>query len=177
MVAAGDSDAVTGHIGDLMDQAGLSAHAGRTPAEIAARLIEKSALERVRLSSGQWSALRTFLSIHQPLESATETLLAFASENGIALDGAVERFQARADAIAANGLGLTEINYDAAFGRPLDYYTGLVFGIVSASSGKALAGGGRYDRLLTMLGAQSPIPGVGFSVWLDRIAAERGGSA
>ncbi len=30
-------------------------------------------------------------------------------------------------------------------------------------------------RLLTMLGAERPIPGVGFSVWLDRVASLRGG--
>ena len=38
---------------------------------------------------------------------------------------------------------------------------------------RPLAGGGRYDRLLTLLGAERPIPGVGFSVWLDRIEALR----
>jgi ATP phosphoribosyltransferase regulatory subunit len=37
-----------------------------------------------------------------------------------------------------------------------------------------LAGGGRYDRLLTMLGASENIPGVGFSIWLDRLEALSG---
>ena len=69
------------------------------------------------------------------------------------------------------------IRYDAAFGRPLDYYTGLVFEISAGDGARPLAGGGRYDRLLTLLGAQTPIPGVGFSVWLDRIEALRGGPA
>ena len=59
--------------------------------------------------------------------------------------------------------------YRAAFGRPLDYYTGLVFEISLPGSPRPLVGGGRYDRLLTLLGAQQAIPGVGFSVWLDRI--------
>jgi ATP phosphoribosyltransferase regulatory subunit len=36
---------------------------------------------------------------------------------------------------------------------------------------RARAGGGRYDRLLTLLGADKPIPGVGFSLWLDRLEA------
>ncbi|TIO11841.1 MAG: ATP phosphoribosyltransferase regulatory subunit, partial [Mesorhizobium sp.] len=60
-----------------------------------------------------------------------------------------------------------------AFGRPLDYYTGLVFEIAAENGDRPLAGGGRYDRLLTLLGAKTPIPGVGFSVWLDRIEALR----
>ena len=72
---------------------------------------------------------------------------------------------------------LDAIRYDAAFGRPLDYYTGLVFEITAADAARPLAGGGRYDRLLTLLGAKTPIPGVGFSVWLDRIEQLRGGGA
>ena len=67
-----------------------------------------------------------------------------------------------------------KIRYDAAFGRPLDYYTGLVFEISEPGAARPLAGGGRYDRLLTLLGADKPIPGVGFSVWLDRIERLRG---
>ncbi|MEN0098615.1 MAG: ATP phosphoribosyltransferase regulatory subunit, partial [Brucella pseudogrignonensis] len=69
-----------------------------------------------------------------------------------------------------------DIVYDASFGRPLDYYTGLVYEIRQAGGDKdmVLAGGGRYDRLLTMLGASENIPGVGFSIWLDRLEALSG---
>jgi len=31
--------------------------------------------------------------------------------------------------------------------------------------------GGRYDGLLTRLGAKAPIPAVGFAVWIERLAA------
>ena len=37
-----------------------------------------------------------------------------------------------------------------------------------------LVAGGRYDELLTRLGAKSPIPAVGFSVWIERVAAGGG---
>jgi ATP phosphoribosyltransferase regulatory subunit len=36
-------------------------------------------------------------------------------------------------------------------------------------SPKPVAGGGRYDTLLGKLGAESPIPAVGASIWLDRL--------
>ena len=36
-----------------------------------------------------------------------------------------------------------------------------------------LAGGGRFDKLMTFLGAKERIPAVGFSLWLDRIETER----
>jgi ATP phosphoribosyltransferase regulatory subunit len=34
-----------------------------------------------------------------------------------------------------------------------------------------LVAGGRYDGLLTRLGAPAPIPAVGFAVWVERLAA------
>jgi ATP phosphoribosyltransferase regulatory subunit len=33
-----------------------------------------------------------------------------------------------------------------------------------------LVAGGRYDGLLTRLGAGAPIPAVGFSIWIDALA-------
>ena len=37
-----------------------------------------------------------------------------------------------------------------------------------------LVAGGRYDGLLTRLGARAPIPAVGFAVWIERLSAVRG---
>lgn len=173
-VADGDADGLATHVARLMEQSGLSASAGRTPQEIARRLIEKAELRSVRLSPDALGALRRFLAIRAALPEAAQALQTFAAEAGISLGAALDLFTARAAAIAANGLPAGAITYDAGFGRPLDYYTGLVFEIVADGAPRPLAGGGRYDRLLTMLGAREPIPGVGFSVWLDRIAALRG---
>ncbi|HBB36531.1 MAG: histidyl-tRNA synthetase, histidyl-tRNA synthetase [Candidatus Moranbacteria bacterium GW2011_GWC1_45_18] len=61
--------------------------------------------------------------------------------------------------------------------RGLDYYTKTVFEFMSVSeSGEekrknALGGGGRYDGLVKMLGGENT-PAVGFSLGLDRLAAE-----
>jgi ATP phosphoribosyltransferase regulatory subunit len=104
-----------------------------------------------------------------PLADAAGALKKFAAGAGLSLGAALDNFAARAEAVFAHGLPVGIIRYDAAFGRPLDYYTGLVFEISAAGSDRPLAGGGRYDRLLTLLGAWDKIPGVGFSVWLDRI--------
>ncbi len=170
----GDAEALAAHIAGEMEEAGLSASAGRTPADIARRLIEKVQLRSVRLSQEAFAALKAFLAIDAPLAEAAAVLEAFAAEAGLSLGEALDKFAARAAAIAANGLDAGAIRYDAAFGRPLDYYTGLVFEIATAGEERrVLAGGGRYDRLLTLLGARTPIPGVGFSVWLDRIEALR----
>jgi ATP phosphoribosyltransferase regulatory subunit len=172
LVARGDDERLAAHVAGLMEQAALPTTAGRIPQEIARRLIEKAELRSVRLSDEALAALKRFIAIRAPLDEAADALSAFADQAGISLGGALEAFSARAEAIRTHGLPAGAVVYDAGFGRPLDYYTGLVFEIRSGSS-LPLVGGGRYDRLLTMLGAAAPIPGVGFSVWLDRIAALR----
>jgi len=174
LVLDGDIEALAAHIEAGMDDTGLSPSAGRTPTEIARRLIEKAELRSVRLSAEAFGALKAFLAIHAPLSDAAGTLADFARSADLSLGVALEKFAARAESVAAQGLGGIDIFYDAAFGRPLDYYTGLVFEIGMPGVERPLVGGGRFDRLLTLLGAKKPIPGVGFSVWLDRIAAARG---
>jgi ATP phosphoribosyltransferase regulatory subunit len=170
----GDAEGLAAHIAGEMEEAGLSASASRTPADIARRLIEKTQLRSVRLSDEAFSALKAFLAIDVPLAGAAPALEKFAADARLSLGEALETFAARAEAIAAHDLETAAIRYDAAFGRPLDYYTGLVFEISVKGADRPLVGGGRYDRLLTLLGARTPIPGVGFSVWLDRIEALEG---
>ncbi|MBZ0163041.1 MAG: ATP phosphoribosyltransferase regulatory subunit [Notoacmeibacter sp.] len=174
LVDARDEAGLAAHIERHMDRTGLSPNAGRTPQEIAHRLIEKAELASVHLSVQAMGALQDFLAIHVPLGEATAALESFATRAAIAIGPALEDFAARVAAIAGHGVDPATVSYDAAFGRPLDYYTGLVFEIAARGNRQTLAGGGRYDRLLTLLGARTPIAGVGFSVWLDRIEAARG---
>ena len=173
-LAAGDPVALAEEVRAQMETVGFPPSSGRTPDEIARRLIEKAELARVRLPDSAFAALKAFLDIHVPLDRAVDTLAEFARSAGLKLDGGLELFSARAESIARHGVPAAEIRYDAAFGRPLDYYTGLVFEISAPGAARPLVGGGRYDRLLTLLGAKKPIPGVGFSVWLDRIEELRG---
>jgi ATP phosphoribosyltransferase regulatory subunit len=177
LVADGDLDGLSDHIASTMSEAGLSPSAGRTPQEIARRLVEKAELRSVRLSDQAFAALEKFLAIDVPLDRAAAALEDFAKAAGLSLGAALAGFSARVAAVSSEGMTPDAIRYDAAFGRPLDYYTGLVFEISVGDASRPLAGGGRYDRLLTLLGAKAPIPGVGFSVWLDRIEAIRGGAA
>lgn len=176
LVAEGDETGLARMLETEMLEAGISPGAGRSPAEIARRLIEKEDLAATRFPASALDLLKQFLETHVTLDSASVTLRAFASENALDLGAVLQKFEARAEAIAAAGIKTSDIVYDASFGRPLDYYTGLVYEIRAAGVEKdaVLAGGGRYDRLLTMLGASENIPGVGFSIWLDRLQALAG---
>jgi ATP phosphoribosyltransferase regulatory subunit len=168
-LAAGDLDGLAAQIDETMRATGYLTNASRTPEEIAARLAEKRALATTVLAPDALSILQEFLSLEVAFSEAPAALAGFADAAGLKLEKALSRFDARAAALANAGVDFAGVTYRAAFGRPLDYYTGLVFEVKKAGDDAVLAGGGRYDRMLTLLGADKHIPAVGFSLWLDRI--------
>lgn len=175
LARSADTPALAAHLEDRMRATGYLSQASRTPVEIADRLITKTQLADVHLDDRALGILKDFLALETSLCEAPDALRDFAAEAGLDLDAALAGFDARVSALETGGGDVTAMQYRAAFGRPLDYYTGLVFEIVC--DGAVLAGGGRYDRLLTLLGATAPIPAVGFSLWLDRIERMRGEGA
>ncbi|MFD2236789.1 ATP phosphoribosyltransferase regulatory subunit [Aureimonas populi] len=166
LARAGDEARLTEEIASRMEEGGLPPNRGRTPGEVARRLIEKVAVAEARLDAGLLARLRRFLAIDCPLSEAQGELAALGGHLGPSLT----LFASRNEALGAAGLDLSRIRYRAAFGRPLDYYTGMVFEMSVPGAAGPLAGGGRYDRLVSYLGAPEPIPAVGFSLWLDRLA-------
>lgn len=173
LLAAGSEEEIAAHIERTMIETGYPVDASRTPAEIARRLKEKAALADTRLDAAALETLRALLAVDVALGDAPAALADFACGAGLRLNDALERFAERVEALIARSVAVEGMRYRAAFGRPLDYYTGLVFEITPPGGGPVLAGGGRYDRLLTMLGARQTIPAVGFALWLDRIEALR----
>ena len=174
LLAAGDDEGLIAQIDAMMYDTGYLTNASRSPAEIARRLKEKLALAGASLDPAKLDVLKEFLSLNVSLKYAPGVLTDFAASAGLPLEGAVNRFDARVAAFANAGVKLADITWRAAFGRPLDYYTGLVFEITLRGDHRVLAGGGRFDRMLTLLGATDHIPAVGFSLWLDRLEAARG---
>jgi ATP phosphoribosyltransferase regulatory subunit len=79
-------------------------------------------------------------------------------------------FSSRLEAMRDAAIDPATITFRAAFGRPLDYYSAMQFEIYGPSP-LPLIGGGRYNHLMTLLGAPKPIPAVGFSMWQDRVEA------
>lgn len=61
-----------------------------------------------------------------------------------------------------------KISFELGLTRNLDYYSGLVFEIMSPVLGYNICGGGRYDRLLQKLGGNS-ISGRGFAMGIERL--------
>ncbi|WP_182086704.1 ATP phosphoribosyltransferase regulatory subunit [Aureimonas sp. ME7] len=167
---AGSVDQLADHVASLMEDGGLPPNRGRSPAEIAERLIEKMALANTRLRTAYLERLESFLALDCPLAEAPGRLAELEASSGIEFGEALNFFRARHAALGQAGVDLSAVRYRAAFGRAIDYYTGFVFEVTAAGVAEPVAGGGRYDRLVSYLGAPAPVPAVGFSLWLDRIA-------
>ena len=135
-----DGPALAAAIAEEMQKSGFPAHAGRSAEEIAARLIEKTELASVRLTKNQFAALTEFLAVREPLSDAPDHLKRFSKAENIELGDALDAFTERTAEISKLGLDTSSVTYDAAFGRPLDYYTGLVFEIRSEGQRPRRAG-------------------------------------
>lgn len=165
-LAKGDEPALECAISALMDDHGLSNAKGRSASEITRRLMEKNALKLTALAEEQKTILRAFLGLECALDKAPAILRQFALDHQVDMEDAIALFQARLETMSKRRLPVSAIYYRAAFGRPLDYYTGLVFEMLAQGAKTPITMGGRYDRLLRVLGAEQEIAGVGFSTWL-----------
>jgi ATP phosphoribosyltransferase regulatory subunit len=152
--------------------AGINAVGGRSVGEIADRFLEQAALGA---SSGLPRATRAlieqFLAINGDPDEAADALRTLGAEAGLDIGAALDLFESRTGFLAAQGVEVSRIRFSTAFGRGLDYYTGFVFELHDPefAEQRQLVAGGRYDGLLTRLGAPEPIPAVGFSVWIERL--------
>ncbi|MEP3276380.1 MAG: ATP phosphoribosyltransferase regulatory subunit [Stappiaceae bacterium] len=167
-----DPDAAVTVVEDLLSIAGISTVGGRTAHEISERFLEQAALASgVGVSQGAADTLTRFLNISGPADQAVEKLSEFALSEKLNLSVPLERFERRIDLLRAGGIEPKNLSYAADFGRRLDYYTGFVFELHNPhdSGGQPVIGGGRYDLLVRLLGAEKDVPAVGFSMWLDRM--------
>jgi ATP phosphoribosyltransferase regulatory subunit len=171
---ASAADAV-GLVERQLQAEGLALVGGRNAKEIAARLVEK-ALDRTEKPLAQADAQRieTYLGLTGSPADTAGALDRFAPDLGSPMVEAVRRFHRRNALMTAAGLPLDGATFAGVFGRQLEYYTGFVFQIEAADPGGAalaIAGGGRYDRLLSDIGSPYPVPAVGCAIHTERLAA------
>jgi len=170
-----DPKAAHALVTDLLSIAGITTVGGRTVGEIAERFLEQAALGAATTLPGETRALiEKFLAIAGDPDEAAAELRALAASAGLKIEPALDLFESRAGFLAARGIDVGSIKFSTAFGRGLDYYTGFVFELHDPAAGAngngPLVAGGRYDELLSRLGAKQPIPAVGFAVWIERVA-------
>jgi ATP phosphoribosyltransferase regulatory subunit len=182
-LAGSDRKAALALVTDLMSIAGTTNVGGRTVAEIADRFLEQSTLKAGALPRDAVNIIKRFLSISGDPDDAIAQLRTLAGDAKLDLSAAIDQFESRVGFMAARGIDARTTRFSTAFGRGLDYYTGFEFELHAKGNGaEPLVAGGRYDGLMTQLGAASPIPAVGFSVWIEALtrhgkAISRGGAA
>ena len=175
-LAGADRTGARALVQDLLSIAGISSVGGRSANEIAERYLEQaSAQAGGGVTAEKRAILEAFLKIAGEPEQASAALRKLAKESGLDLSAVLDGFDARLKYISGRGVALSRLTFSASFARNLDYYTGFVFEASDgASDARPVVGGGRYDRLMTTLGAATEIPAVGAAIWCDRLF-EKGG--
>ncbi|MCX7288288.1 MAG: ATP phosphoribosyltransferase regulatory subunit [Rhodobacterales bacterium] len=148
----------------------------RSAEEIAARAEALAAdAETPPIRATEAALLYDLLALEAPAASALSHL------RGItpmlpAIEPAVGRFAARLDALAARGVDVATLAFEASHGRTaLEYYDGFVFSF-HAEGLPPVASGGRYDALTNVLGAGASIPAVGGVIRPELVVQVRGRS-
>ncbi|MCY4527279.1 MAG: ATP phosphoribosyltransferase regulatory subunit, partial [Anaerolineaceae bacterium] len=160
----------SGDIGDETALAGLlratlhgTAMGGRDHRDIARRLLRK----RQRMSErGQLiEALHLLDRLCQLSQPASVAFTSLAELTPMEARPVLQSWEESLALLASYGLPLEQIVIQPDLARSWDYYSGMVFELHD-SNGRHLGGGGRYDDLLTFMGASTPVPAVGFACWL-----------
>jgi len=171
-LAGSDPKAAHNLVTDLLSIAGIAAVGGRSVAEIAERFLEQSALGAgTRLPHEIRALIERFLAVRGSPDDATAELRTLAADAKLSLNSAIDLFETRTGFIATHGVDVGAVQFSTAFGRGFDYYTGFVFELHDPRAKGPLIAGGRYDGLLTRLGAREPIPAVGFAASIEELAA------
>jgi len=168
-LAGSDRKAALALVTDLMSIAGTTNVGGRSVAEIADRFLEQSTLKGGALPRDALELIKRFLAIAGDPDEAIAQLRALAGDAKLDITAAIDQFESRVGFMAARGIDTSKTRFSTSFGRGLDYYTGFEFELHKGNGAEPLVAGGRYDGLMTQLGAPAPIPAVGFSVWVETL--------
>ena len=177
-LAGSDRKAALALVSDLMAIAGATSLGGRSVSEIADRFLEQSTLTGSAFPADALRIIQRFLGISGEPDRALGELRALTADASLDLSAAIDTLESRIGFMAAHGIDTHAIRFSTAFGRGIDYYTGFEFELhVPGNGAEPVVAGGRYDRLMTRLGSRTPVPAVGFSIWIDNLAAARNGAA
>jgi len=160
----------------LLDDTGSVLIGGRTREEILDRLMEQAVeAAAARLDPRQVALIERVLSVSGPARKSMAAIRALLKRNGVKLSAPLDAMERRIAVLTKLGLDEKRLSFAARFGRNMEYYTGFVFELWSrdAEGQVQIAGGGRYDTLLKMLGAKSDIPAVGCAIRSERVLAAR----
>ncbi len=155
-----------------IEQRKLPLVGGRDLTEIAQRLANKAAdRQETPLDGGKADALNAYLAIAGEASGMDSAFAAIAGCERF--KGARDYYAKRLFEMEELGLNPRRFHFAAGFGRELEYYTGFTFQIEADTphGPVSVAGGGRYDNLLSDMGSPVAVPAVGCAIHTDRLKA------
>ena len=155
-----------------LEENGIPLIGARTLGEITENIMTAAAdAQTEALSQDVADLINSYSSVSAPPRAAGARLADLMSERNVDISGAISVFRRRLDLMAQEGVDLAAGEFSAEFGRNLDYYTGFVFEVISPALGpdSPVAGGGRYDSLLSAIGASHDVPAVGAMIHTERL--------
>ena len=136
----------------------------RSKAEVAARLDALRAdAAAAPIAQDEIALIDAILNLSETAPNVLSALRDIAVDMP-AIGAAVERMDARVDALAARGIDVDALDFEGSYGRTsLEYYDGFVFGFyaIDRPDLPPVATGGRYDALTAQLGQGRAVPAVG----------------
>lgn len=159
---------------EYLERSGLTIYGTRTLPEMSERLLAAAAdAHEAPLDLAAAALIDSFTLVRTPATQAVRRVSDLLRPHKIDIEPALHFFQRRLDLLDSHGVDTREAQFCAVFGRSLEYYTGFVFQAVSPKLGATnpIASGGRYDGLLTDLGAPQPVPAIGSCIHTERLFA------
>lgn len=171
---AADREAAEMAVGDYLAENDIALIGTRTLCEITERLLERSAdLREAPLPAEHARLIECYLAVSGPARPALARIGDLLSEAGLQMKVALDAYRRRCDLMQRAGIDPGNAVFSADFGRQFEYYSGFVFQIEISGAGVAgqIAGGGRYDGLLSEIGALREAPAVGSAIHTERLLA------
>ncbi|MEM1149595.1 MAG: ATP phosphoribosyltransferase regulatory subunit [Pseudomonadota bacterium] len=158
---------------EVFTMTGLKQIGSRSLADVTDRLVAKAAEASEPLTADDAARLSDVMAIEGPLGTALEQFAGMLRAPGAT--ARLDTLSGFARVLEDGGLSPDTVRFDADLSRHLSYYDGFVFEIFDASGERFLAGGGRYDGLVSALsGGAVDLPAIGAMVRPDRVFAIAG---
>ncbi len=161
-------------VASYLDSRSIEMIGTRSLGEITENLLSIVADSKTQpLSAETANLLESYIRVVAPARAAGARLRDLLREGNIDISEAFEAYQSRLHLLADAGVDVTHADFEAEFGRTLEYYTGFVFEVVVPDLGRMspIAGGGRYDTLMRQCGAGEDVPAVGGAIHTERLLA------
>jgi ATP phosphoribosyltransferase regulatory subunit len=167
-------------VADFLDKENLAIFGARNLGEITERLLSAATdMREAPLSQDLVTLVERYLGISGPPDEALAAIETLVEEAGLSLGEPIAACRRRQSLMAETDIDYSTLIFDADFGRKLEYYSGFVFQLELPGRGIPghIAGGGRYDGLLSAIGALKDTPAVGSAIHTERLLAATRGAA